>query len=401
MKSMPGIVALLLGVALLLLAGCKPVTAPVADLAEETSVRWDAYTEDACKTYMDVDLERAYRRFQQEVFWTFHVNFLTTDTPDIVLGCLRYYWRNNEAGAFVGTLDSAAVIECKIVDNDPQGTDVSGVQPQSALADIPSSDLKRQPDEPSLPQRMAVFTGQAHVECPIDISATLSTLAGTPLLDQELGSLLPPGDASSVSTAIQGMILEPRQVYGEFMAAAAVGVWEPAPQGANPFFVYEAEPDFPLAADFAPQYELDFALETGSAAAGFDPWQQVYRATLARQTYWSTRNPNSEACIVESGAASAMYLWESFGQCASADLGECAPGAPADAVYLQFLRREIPRGGLTTCDVPPPVIQTRSVPFWSGPAVIYIGFHPRTQETFTGELYEVWIDPDSSVKPPE
>jgi len=44
-----------------------------------------------------------------------------------------------------------------------------------------------------------------------------------------------------------------------------------------------------------------------------------------------------------------------------------------------------------------PPVQT--IDFWIGPATLYVGYDPDTQATFEGQIYEVWVDPDSAIKP--
>jgi hypothetical protein len=346
---------------------------------------------------MDVDLERAHRRFQDGVFWTFHTNFLPGETPDTVLGCLRYYWRNNEEQTFVGELDSAVVVACTIVNNDPNSSDASGVQPQTPNILIESSAQARPAGDPSLPQRMALFNGEAHVQCPIDISATLGALAAEP---EQLGLdlLLPPSDEGAVLDAIASLIGENAHAYGEFMAAAAVGRLALPVEDAMPLFVYEASADMPLDAGIQPVYELEFAVDPLGGVSGLGDEELVSRATLAQGRYWG--DPSQPACIVRANPPEGQYLWESFGQCATADDGECRSAPPGQATYLQLLSREVGQNTPIECTVPFEQVETQAAPFWSGPAVIFIGFHPRTQETFAGEMYEVWIDPDSSVRPP-
>lgn len=171
--------------AIILMAGCAPAPvspAPAADEAQALPrtmrVKFSLmnFSWTACKTYMDVDLREAYDRFDGPVFWTFHTNFLDPVGTDVRLGCLRFYWRDNVHEVFTGTLKSAVLVECKVVAND--GTDPDPVLVTEKLeAAIASSDLKRAPGDPSLPQRKAVFSGDAHLECLLDINNALNTVA--------------------------------------------------------------------------------------------------------------------------------------------------------------------------------------------------------------------------------
>jgi hypothetical protein len=211
--------------ALMLLAGCKPITPPSeAALPQPVSPQVQsldplALLEEACKSYMDVDLEQAYLRFEYPIFWTFHTNFYQPypiDDPRQRLGCLRFYWRDESAspGTFVGTLNSALVIECHSANGD--------LVTQPMFPSITSSNGIRDDDDPSLPHRRTLFENDAYLECPLDINASLTIVTSTLGFTDDLALLSNSSDVDAVLHAIPEMVATPAQQYGEFMIAAAL-----------------------------------------------------------------------------------------------------------------------------------------------------------------------------------
>lgn len=376
---------------------------------------------------MDVDLEKAYKRFQRPIFWTFHTTFYDFepgDTPDIRFACLRFYWRDTSNAdvtkhTYVGTLNSAFAIPCT---KSEAGTLVT--EDLSATGSITSSLQERGYQDPSLPHRRSTFSEDAYLECPLDISAALDVMTTTQGFANDM-LMLNMTDTIAVSATARNMVDNLTNIYNEFIMAAAIDSSNEVdwPLWSNSFLYYQPHANRPQ-----PESEIEFSLHISSTlteekisalqAAGqplTDPAPNVVGTNLALQPFYSSISDDEEAkCIIPSRPA---YIWVSFGQCKNTDEPEkdCppdqAPPAPTQQViYLEFLSRSVQPGvprpqqtPVANCHIRPIELSNLSIiPFYAGPSTVYIGHNPALGATLSNpELwyFEVWLDPDSSIKP--
>jgi hypothetical protein len=374
-----GMVTLLLSVTLfllvMLLAACMPVQ-PV----QETEEEFDPLLVEACESYMDIDLGQTYQRFEKPIFWTFHTHFLPVPNSDERLGCLRFYWRDNSAETFVGTLSSGLLITCT-----PSG--IVDTQPMSPS--IHSSNNARDPDDDSLPQRRTYMAEEGYVACPLDIGASLAAISGTSGVEADLAGL-DPADAMMVTETMELMIAEPKQLYDEFMAAAAIESVDESPLQPNPILFYQPEAGTALTPTGVLSHQVEFSLTPFGANPAF------MGTRLSGIESVSSNSGDGASCLAR---APRLYLWVDYGQCSFPADPECTlfPGQPN---YLQFLSRE-PGSGFDACRIDTGVEGHPFVQFWAGSATLYIGYNPDTDTHIPDALYfyEVWLDPDSAIKP--
>lgn len=370
------------------LSACAPVSPTPATPSIESA---ETKLAEACKSYMDLNPSEVFAHFPYDVFWTFHTNFYEPGEENVRLGCLHFYWRDTTNLTFTGSLDSAVLVSCSVearADHDPNRPRL-----ETSPANLESSAAQRRvslPEAESLPNRRTVFPGTAYVVCPLHIAGALEELLASGRLAGDLGNLSP-DDAARAQAAIEAMIAQPEIDYPEFTLAAAVQFLSDAPK-VQPIVTYLPAGDVTNLPGGSSPYEVALELENLNSA----PPAFRFSTTFSGGTHVSDEFQSS-ACYVPALLQKPSYLWQAFGPCPHLNWPGCGGGDP---VYLHFHQRR--EGELVEqCVVETAQLAATVVHFTTGPALVYIGYRPQTDAVFAGNLYEIWVDPNSAIRPPQ
>lgn len=361
-----------------------------------------------CTSLVDVDLVHVARVLPSMTFWTFHLNFkplLADPDPLNQVGCLRFYWRDQNATpeTFVPS-DHWELIPCVV--HNPTGFTTDAVDPSVSLFTTQG--------EPADDPYVATFADGAWVQCPFHLSDEAEEARMRSTLLPELGAKgFDSTQILAVETELESIALNHEQEFYLFEVAAAtvdrdnqlherqpLAGYVPACSGsaacAPSWLTYEPAPSsFDIVT-----YGAGLA---GSSHAPADPYAPVDCENL------HTSDP-SDYVPQQCGFAVApsepgRFASLQFGASVPDSVDECVDPASGE-FYVQFITQKIGELNGLHCSTPnvAPTPAARPMPFWSGASNITAGYLYSPTEGpsyYSGSMYEIWIDPDSSVRPPE
>lgn len=319
----------------------------------------------ACASSTGVNLYQASEVNDLPEFWTFTLNF-RVGTAGQWLGCLQFYFRDPAKGTnevFVGNLFTAVLVPC-----------------YTAGGNVIKRTLGT--------SRYAHFDG-GYIRCDLDLKQRLKELVEVPdfykMMSNHLGfSYRVAATIKTHATSSQGFAQDNNlHTYPYFAAVIGLGSAELAANSPNPLVYY-----------LPPQESTKISEDAGGFAFWLpsdDHSNFSYEVFLQSQKF----SPNQGACdfnpIVNENATT--YVQVDFGQ----------PGNQKTPVqFCQGSNSSSPCEPTIQDVCEPkdisPAVSLAKMPFNVGSSTLYIGYDPASKETFKGDMYEVFIDPDSASK---
>lgn len=319
----------------------------------------------ACTSNTGVNLQKASEVNDLPEFWTFTLNFRVGKAGQW-LGCLQFYFRDPAKGTgevFVGNLYTAVLVPCYTA-----GGNV--IKKSSGTT------------------RYAHFDG-GYIKCELDLKQLLKELVEAPDFYQKMSDHLGfsyrvAANIKAHATSSQGFAQDNNlHTYPYFATVIGLGGAKLTAKSRNPLVYYMSH---------------EVGTRLSEDAGGFAFWlPAVDNSNFSYEVFLHSQKfmPNPGACdfnpLVNENAIT--YVQVDFGQNGNQETAiQFCQGTNSSSPCKQMLQDVCEPKDIS------PMVSSAKMPFYVGSSTLYIGYDPASTEAFKGDMYEVFIDPDSAAK---
>ena len=354
----------------------------------------------ACASLVKVDLREAGQRFPGLIFWTVSFNFVSIaglkieEQQKTLRGCIRAYGRDAITNPFL-PIDNGGIeiTSCQIMEIKDG---ISAVSRTSLVTDTITAPSRSVPATITLPS--VKFDGAHYIQCDLNIGMLVRERVKDLQTKGTLSAAF--GEAMHVDLfGTQKVLLDDFLMTG----AGLIDKTDPATLNlhANPLLYYQPDANGLPAAMYLPFAVIDKPEKTnGVQATVSSALPSELNSSQAINDYYPVK-PTDEPCVYD--AATDTHIWWLN---LKYDKGEMTHTLSYFITGINYVNSDFSANRacvnlIARPDDPPNFVGEKAaqLPFFAGPAKLYIGYDPKNTTVFKGTLIDVWFDPDNGLPP--